>query len=79
MSDSNVRLNGEATNGTGSSPSTPTNKAGWDGKLRVNKQAVLANPEALDDPDYSDDDAPPPEEIGADEGRQAILECEGSS
>lgn len=45
---------------------------GWDGKLRVddpdNRRAVLANPEALEDPDYSDEDAPPVEEIGADEG-----------
>lgn len=45
---------------------------GWDGKLRVddqdNRRAVLANPEALEDPDYSDEDAPPIEEIGADEG-----------
>ena len=29
---------------------------GWDGKLRVGKQAVLANPEALTDPDYSDEE-----------------------
>jgi hypothetical protein len=45
---------------------------GWDGKLRVddpdNRRAILANPEALEDPDYSDEDAPPVEEIGADEG-----------
>lgn len=59
----------EETNGTQEAKSsTPKSKSGWDGKLRVNKQAVLANPEALEDPDYSDDDAPPPEEIGADEG-----------
>ncbi|OJD17708.1 hypothetical protein AJ78_02233 [Emergomyces pasteurianus Ep9510] len=40
---------------------------GWDGKLRVERHAVLANPEALEDPDYSDEDAPPAEEIEADE------------
>jgi len=40
---------------------------GWDGKLRVEKKAVLANPEALTDPDYSDEDAPPREQIDADE------------
>ncbi len=41
---------------------------GWDGKLRVTpKQAVLANPEALSDPDYSDEDAPPLDQIAADE------------
>lgn len=46
--------------------------SGWDGKLRVEKSAVLANPEALEDPDYSDEDAPPPEQIDADEGTYAL-------
>ena len=55
-------------NGTSSKPSTPRDKSGWDGKLRVNKQATLANPEALEDSDYSDEDAPPPDQIEADEG-----------
>lgn len=47
---------------------------GWDGKLRLDdeskdeRRAVLTNPEALEDPDYSDEEAPPVEEIGADEG-----------
>lgn len=47
-----------------------SNRTGWDGKLRVNseKQAVLANPEALEDSDYEDEDAPPVDEIAADEG-----------
>ncbi|KLJ12723.1 hypothetical protein EMPG_12278 [Blastomyces silverae] len=40
---------------------------GWDGKLRVERHAVLTNPEALEDPDYSDENAPPLEEIEADE------------
>ncbi|KAH0288830.1 L domain-like protein [Aureobasidium namibiae CBS 147.97] len=46
-----------------------SNKSGWDGKLRLdkNKKAVLANPEALSDPDYSDEDAPPVDQIEADE------------
>ncbi|KAJ5121878.1 hypothetical protein N7448_003010 [Penicillium atrosanguineum] len=44
------------------------NKEGWDGKLRVDpKQAVITNPEALEDSDYSDPEAPPVEEIDADE------------
>lgn len=50
--------------------SPPRSKSGWDGKLRVDKsdkKAVLANPEALSDPDYSDEDAPPVDEIQADE------------
>lgn len=46
---------------------TPTSSSGWDGKLRVQKQATLANPEALSDPEYSDDDAPPVQQIEADE------------
>ncbi|KAK0279408.1 protein phosphatase regulatory subunit Sds22 [Friedmanniomyces endolithicus] len=58
-------------NGGSSKSSTPQSKSGWDGKLRVNKQATLANPEALSDPDYSDDDAPPVDQIEADEGTLA--------
>jgi hypothetical protein len=43
--------------------------SGWDGKLRVPKTAQLANPEALSDPEYSDDDnVVPGEEVAADEG-----------
>ena len=48
--------------------SGPRNSKGWDGKLRVERTAVLANPEALSDPDYSDEDAPSVEQIDADEG-----------
>ena len=59
---------GSTPNGNTSKPNTPLSKSGWDGKLRVNKQAVLANPEALSDPEYSDEDAPRPEQINADEG-----------
>jgi protein phosphatase 1 regulatory subunit 7 len=43
-------------------------KSGWDGKLRVDRRAVVVNSEAVEDPDYSDADAPPPEEVEADEG-----------
>lgn len=54
----------------------PRNAEGWDGKLRVGellsgsrRQAVLANPEALSDPDYSDPEQTlPGEVIDADEG-----------
>jgi hypothetical protein len=45
---------------------------GWDGKLRVEPKATITNPEALEDPDYSDEDAPPVEEINADEGEFTI-------
>jgi protein phosphatase 1 regulatory subunit 7 len=50
------------------SPKKLRDNNGWDGKLRLKpKQAVLTNPEALSDPDYSDEDAPPVEQIEADE------------
>ncbi|PYH96369.1 NIF-domain-containing protein [Aspergillus ellipticus CBS 707.79] len=46
---------------------TMKDRNGWDGKLRVEPKAVITNPEALEDPEYSDSDAPPVEEIQADE------------
>ena len=52
-------------------PQQPTgarDSNGWDGKLRVGKKAVLTNPKALSYPDDSDEDAPPVEQIAADEG-----------
>lgn len=42
---------------------------GWDGKLRLDKKAVITNAEILSDPEYSDDEAPPVDQIEADEGR----------
>lgn len=54
-------------------PPPPTNSKtfqdsnGWDGKLRVNRRAVVTNAEILSDPEYSDEDAPPVEQIVADE------------
>lgn len=55
-------------NGTEAS-SVLTNGKGWDGKLRVPGRASLANPEALSDPEYSDEDnVVQGEEIQADEG-----------
>ena len=75
MSGDDAATNGSPqTNGTSSKASTPQSKSGWDGKLRVNKQATLANPEALSDPDYSDEDAPPVDQINADEGVLDIVE-----
>lgn len=50
------------------------NKEGWDGKLRVDQKAVITNPEALEDSDYSDPEAPPVEEIDADEGTKFLPE-----
>ena len=59
-------------------PTTPngsalTDKNGWDGKLRVGKKAEVVNAEVLSDPDYSDEDAPPVEQILADEGWTTTL------
>ena len=59
------------TNGTNETKSTDINgirsSSGWDGKLRVQPRAILSNPSALTDPDYSDPDAPPVEQIPADD------------
>ena len=46
---------------------------GWDGKLRVDRRAVVTNAEILSDPDYSDEDAPPVEQIVADEGNWVFV------
>lgn len=37
-------------------PKTPRSSSGWDGKQRIVKKIELANPEALSDADYSDED-----------------------
>ncbi|KAK2029961.1 protein phosphatase 1 regulatory subunit SDS22 [Colletotrichum zoysiae] len=47
------------------------NSKGWDGKLRVQRTAVLANPEVLSDPESDDENVIPGEELPADEGKQA--------
>jgi hypothetical protein len=61
------RLEGEASPGI-------KNSKGWDGKLRITKTAVLANPEALSDPEYSDsENVDPGEEIPADEGTRTLV------
>jgi hypothetical protein len=68
-----------ATNGTAEDSTTVTSDTkmrssnGWDGKLRVERHPVITNPEALEDPDYSDEDAPPVEEIVADQGTEVGL------
>ena len=60
---------------------TPTNGStlqdskGWDGKLRVDRKAVITNAEILSDPEYSDEDAPPVEQIVADEGKYIFAYC----
>ena len=53
--------------------STLQDSKGWDGKLRVDRRAVVTNAEILSDPEYSDEDAPPVEEIVADEGKYVFV------
>ncbi|OQU98824.1 Leucine Rich repeat-containing protein [Cladophialophora immunda] len=58
----------ESTKQQSPSSAPLVNSNGWDGKLRMPpRNAVLSNPEVLSDPDYSDPDAPPVEQIEADE------------
>lgn len=67
----------------GTEPSSAlTNGKGWDGKLRIPGRVSLANPEALSDPEYSDEEnVVPGDEIQPDEGtalshlRFALLLC----
>ena len=47
---------------------SPRDSNGWDGKLRVGRRAQVINAEILSDPDYSDEEAPPVEEISVDDG-----------
>ena len=47
----------------------PKDSKGWDGKLRIDRKPMLENPEAISDPEYSDEEhVIPGEEISADEG-----------
>lgn len=78
MAEDKIKVDAPEPNDTPSKPSTPHSKSGWDGKLRVNKQATLANPEALSDPEYSDDDAPPVDQIAADEGEISLRTVPGT-
>ena len=69
---------------TAPNPPSPTNGSslrdskGWDGKLRLDKKAVITNAEVLSDPEYSDEDALPVEQISADEGKFSLAVSLGS-
>ena len=56
------------------------NSEGWDGKLRVDKQTVLSNPELLTDPDpaSSDENVIPGEQLDQDEGTDSTVAKDGS-
>ncbi|KAK1595892.1 protein phosphatase 1 regulatory subunit SDS22 [Colletotrichum navitas] len=58
--DGSLRTDGQTSPGL-------RNSKGWDGKLRVQRTAVLANPEVLSDPESDDENVIPGEELPADE------------
>jgi protein phosphatase 1 regulatory subunit 7 len=63
-----ISINEEEASGH-ESPKSARSSSGWDGKLRIEKKLELANPEALSDPEYSDEEQVlPGETIEADEG-----------
>ena len=70
-------MNGHATFSEDSTPPGgeihhPTDRNGWDGKLRVTDlRTSLPSPEGLSDvdPSHSDDDCHPADQIAADEGK----------
>ena len=67
--------NDEESHGSKSS-GNPRSSTGWDGKFRVEKEkkAELVNPEAISDPEYSDEEQVlPGQTIEADEGIPAHL------
>ncbi|KAB8304908.1 hypothetical protein EYC80_004233 [Monilinia laxa] len=70
---SHISINGEDAKGHNAQESTtPRNSSGWDGKLRIEKEKgkklELLNPEAISDPEYSDEEnVVPGEVINADE------------
>jgi protein phosphatase 1 regulatory subunit 7 len=57
-----------ATDGADTANQSPKDSKGWDGKLRVERRQALTDPEAVSDPEYSDEDVLPGEQISADEG-----------
>jgi protein phosphatase 1 regulatory subunit 7 len=57
--------------GSPKSNGTPRSSSGWDGKQRIEKEkkAELVNPDAISDPEYSDEEhVLPGQTIEADEG-----------
>ncbi|KAF2203526.1 L domain-like protein [Delitschia confertaspora ATCC 74209] len=45
----------------------PRDSKGWDGKLRIDRKATLANVDGHSDAEESEDEGPPPEQLAADE------------
>ena len=65
---SNAKTSGSANAPLSTNGTTPRDSNGWDGKLRIGRRAEVVNAEILSDPEYSDEDAPPVEQISADDG-----------
>lgn len=62
-----ISINGDDVEGH-DTPKSARSSSGWDGKLRIEKKLELVNPEALSDPEYSDEEnVVPGEVIDADE------------
>lgn len=74
-SSAHISINGDDAEGHDSVSATPPRtSSGWDGKLRIEKKTELSNPEAISDPEYSDDEnVLPGEIIDADEGLYSFL------
>ena len=53
-----IENNDEEGHGSPKANGTPRSSTGWDGKLRIEKEkrAELVNPEAISDPEYSDEE-----------------------
>jgi len=65
-----IQDDGEEGHGSPKANGTPRSSSGWDGRLRIekDKKAQLVNPEAISDPEYSDEEQVlPGETIEADE------------
>ncbi len=82
----NVNIDDSANPPPSTNCVTPPDSNGWDGKLRVERRAEVVNAEILSDPEYSDEDAPPVEQINADDGRSEptfpislLTKCSGRS
>lgn len=61
-----AETNGDASHNQADHKS-PRDSKGWDGKLRLEKRPVITNSGALSDPEHSDEDALPVEQLEADE------------
>jgi protein phosphatase 1 regulatory subunit 7 len=75
MEKENAPPSSDPSNNLTESHPSPRDSKGWDGKLRVDRRPVtLSNPEAISDPEYSDEDnVLPGEQISADEGELYLL------